>query len=104
LQSAPYLASPLTQASDGNLYGVEGNPTTGNFEVIRIGRTGAITSVYNLGPNAQSFGPLFESSDGNLYGMTLGANTAGTVFQLSLSGRYTLVHTFQSGVGGQGAG
>jgi hypothetical protein len=72
LQSDSYLASPLTEASDGHLYGVESDPTTGNFDVFRMSRsTGAITSVYSLGPNAQSFGPLFQASDGNLYGMTL---------------------------------
>lgn len=101
LQSDSYLASPLIEASDGNLYGVEGDPTTGNFEVFRMDRTGAITSVYNLGPNAQSFGPLFQASDGNLYGMTLGTGP-GTIFKLSLNGRYSLLHTFKDGEGGVG--
>lgn len=54
LQSNSKQASPLIEAADGNLYGVEENASTGDYSVFRMTLAGAITDIYDLGQNGQS--------------------------------------------------
>ncbi len=98
----------LVQASDGNLYGttVFGG-ASGEGVVFRISPSGAFSVVYAFpgvdgnGFNASGTQPsagLILASDGNLYGVAEhgGANGFGTVFSITLSGQFGVVHTFSA--------
>jgi uncharacterized repeat protein (TIGR03803 family) len=101
------LAS-LIQGSDGSFYGTtEYGGTSGYGTVYKITPSGSFTLLYSFpsitdsGGNFSSegslpSGSLVEGSDGNFYGMTGfgGANGWGTVYQLTPSGGFTLLHSF----------
>jgi uncharacterized repeat protein (TIGR03803 family) len=91
----------LVQGSDGNFYGttqVGGANNAG--AVFRISPAGTCTNLYSFsgyptdGGNPQA--GLVQGSDGNFYGTTYegGANGAGTVFRISLSGSYSNLYSF----------
>ena len=100
--------SPI-QASDGNFYGTLyfGGPVSGWGTIYRITPDGTETDIYDFcseggcldGKNP--VGGLIQGSDGNLYGTTVagGADNQGGVFQVTLSGAYTVIHNFHGGDG-----
>ena len=103
LNSNTYGASPLTQASDGNLYGVSASSAGGSYNIFRMSKSGTMTILHSLGPNGQVLGPLMQGSDGYLYGTTGTVNgSAGSLFRMSLSGQFQLLHTFEPYIYGQG--
>ena len=99
----------LVQATNGNLYGTTG--AGGMFQggtVFEITPTGSLTTLYSFklvelagaGPNA-----LVQATDGNFYGTTSvgGTHTAcpggcGSVFRLTIAGKYTNLYNFCSRV------
>ena len=102
----------LFQASDGNLYGVttQGGHSLGDGTLFQISLKGRLTTIYRFcsqtnctdGLAPQS---LMEGSDGNLYGTTLGGGDlncvasrggCGIVFEMSRSGVFTTLHTFEA--------
>jgi uncharacterized repeat protein (TIGR03803 family) len=91
----------LFQASDGNLYGTSGGGTNNYGTIFRLTVTGTLTTLYSFcsvtGCN-DGYQPefLMEASDGNLYGTTYGGGTdlEGTIFQLTMSGNLTTLHSF----------
>jgi uncharacterized repeat protein (TIGR03803 family) len=94
---------PLTLASDGNFYGYEPLYGSGNPPgyIFRMTPAGVISTVYTFdGPYLPAVGQLTEAGDGNLYGVTTGStggggsNQSGSIFSLSLSGKFTTVYTF----------
>jgi len=102
----------LVQATDGNLYGTTafGGSNNGGT-VFRIALTGALTTLYSFcsQPNCAdgSYPPagLVQATNGRLYGVTYygGANGngcdaigCGTVFEITLAGQLTTLHTFCS--------
>lgn len=107
-----YVYSALIQATDGNFYGVTftgGSADEGT--VFQMTPSGTITTIHNFctagipcpdGGNAQ--GGLVQASDGNLYGTAPrggdpscslgGFDGCGTIFRISLSGTFTLLHDF----------
>ncbi len=94
--------STLTQASDGNFYGVTTDTVNGFSDTVayRMSPAGAITVLHYFNGNewATSLGasPLIESDDGYLYGSTSGPDgSAPTVFRMSLDGStFLTLHTF----------
>ena len=97
--------SSLIQASDGNFYGTSGNGGAGNSgAVYRISPSGQESVLYSfctqtgcLDGNTPS--SLIQGTDGNLYGICNSGGSAlyyGTIFKLTLSGSFTLLHTFTS--------
>jgi len=93
---------PLTQGSDGYLYGTTSRG--GNFgsgEIFKM-TTGRFIPVYSFsGPDGQSPQALVAATDGNLYGTTYsgGANNDGTVFKITTSGTLTTLHNFNGADG-----
>jgi uncharacterized repeat protein (TIGR03803 family) len=101
----------LIQGSDGNFYGTtSGGGTNGAGTVFKITPGGVVTLLHSFNisgdgrvPNA----PLMLASDGNFYGTTTAGGTGtplgvyGTVFKISPSGAFTLLHTF-TGTGNDG--
>lgn len=94
---------PLTFASDGNLYGatVGGNVGKDNGSLFRMTLDGKITTLYHFCPARGCYdglvpAGLMQASDGNIYGVAQygGKGNYGTIFRFSLTGQFTLLHTF----------
>ncbi len=94
--------SNLIQATDGNFYGTCYKGGTNSVGTIfKITTAGSFTVVRNLTYSADGgypYGSLFQNTDGFLYGMMAsgGANGAGTIYKLSTSGSYTVLHSLQA--------
>jgi uncharacterized repeat protein (TIGR03803 family) len=98
----PYAG--VTEGSDGNFYGTtyQGG-VSGHGSVFKLTPNGTETVLYSFaGGSSDGANPeagVTQGSDGNLYGATYlgGAGNFGTVFQLTLSGTETILHTFAGG-------
>jgi hypothetical protein len=84
-------------ASDGNYYGTY-QVNEGPAVLYRLTPTGATTTLLSL-PVGNVLGrPLIQASDGNLYGSGITGNGEyAFVYQLTLSGGYTVLYTFPKG-------
>ncbi len=90
----------LVLATDGNFYGVTSGGGVHNFgTVFRITPAGKLTTLHNFdntdGWVAQGSG-LIQAANGNFYGTTFygGANSEGTVFEITASGTFTSLYSF----------
>jgi uncharacterized repeat protein (TIGR03803 family) len=101
---------PLVEAPDGYLYGVTQTGGTHNLgTVFRMTTAGAIKVIHNFsgGDGSSPNGPLTWNLsevtwDNNLYGTTAtgGMNGSGEIFQVSTSGAFNVLHSFDGYVGG----
>jgi uncharacterized repeat protein (TIGR03803 family) len=102
----------LVKAPDGNFYGttMQGG-AHGMGTAFRMTPSGTVTVIHAFagapGDGANPRGQLMLGSDGNLYGTTVcgssGTSTGGcggTVYRLTTSGTYTLLHSFDTQKGG----
>ena len=95
----PYAG--VIQGSDGNFYGTtyQGG-ASGYGTVFKLTPSGTETVLYSFaGGSSDGAYPeagVIQGSDGNLYGSALqgGASGLGIVFELSLSGTETILHSF----------
>jgi uncharacterized repeat protein (TIGR03803 family) len=103
-----YPEGALVQGTDGNFYGMTKEDGVSNSSVIygtvfKITSDGILTTLhFFLGLAADGAYPesaLVQGTDGNFYGTTEygGANSLGTIFKISSSGTFTLLHTFSGG-------
>jgi uncharacterized repeat protein (TIGR03803 family) len=95
--ATPY--GPLVQGTDGNFYGTAAaGGAYGWGAVFRITPDGMLTNIYSFtGSNDGAFprGALLQIINGNFYGTaSLGGTSNGTVFEISSTGVFTLLHTF----------
>ncbi|MGD1020635.1 MAG: choice-of-anchor tandem repeat GloVer-containing protein [Verrucomicrobiia bacterium] len=96
----------LFQGSDSNFYGMTtrgGVNDTGT--VFQITTAGTLTTLHGFTGGADGGYPLggvIQGSDGNLYGTTSqgGANSSGTVFQITSDGTFTTLYSFPGGTNG----
>ena len=101
------LYAGLVQAADGNFYGTTfAGGAYGHGTVFKITPGGTETVLHAFDTNgADESGPvtsLIQATDGNLYGTTLYGGVfpgpegygAGTVFKITPSGTYTVLHRF----------
>ena len=96
----------LIQAQNGNLYGVTTQGSNVYGTVFEMTPAGKLTTLYTFcsqlncsdGGNANS---LMLASNGNFYGTTGngGADKAGTVFQMTPSGKLTTLYSFHKNDG-----
>jgi uncharacterized repeat protein (TIGR03803 family) len=91
------------QASDGNFYGTaSGGGSHGEGVVYEITPAGSYTVLYNFCSQsgcvdgAVPEAPLVQDANGNLYGTTIigGSFGNGTVFEITPSNHYTVLHSF----------
>lgn len=102
----------VIQASDGHLYGTTylGGDQGGGV-VYRVTLDGTYTVLRNFGQDKQDavlpYTGLVQAPDGNLYGTTLrgGPDDKGTVYRISTSGDFAILHSFngQDGENPEGA-
>jgi len=94
---------PLVQDSNGNLYGTSGyGGANGRGIVFKISAGGMLTTLYNFcnlagcADGSQPYAGLVQASNGNLYGTTEfgGANSHGTVFEITPAGTLTTLYSF----------
>jgi uncharacterized repeat protein (TIGR03803 family) len=102
--TSPY--GSLVKGSDGNFYGMtaEGG-TYGLGTAFKITPAGAETVLWTFGNGTDGsypYGSLVQGSDGNFYGMTYegGANSAGTIVEITPSGTETVLWSFGAGSDG----
>jgi uncharacterized repeat protein (TIGR03803 family) len=97
----PYAG--LILASNGNFYGTTTyGGAHGSGTVFSITPAGVLSTLYNFCSQTDCTDGNFvterlvEASNGKLYGTTNsgGANNAGTVFAITLAGKFTTLHTF----------
>lgn len=96
----PYGA--LVQGTDGNFYGTTeaGGPTSPGYgTVFKITKAGALTTLHSFDDTTDGYYPytgLVQGTNGTFYGTTTGGPGAnfGTVFKITSTGTYTLLHTF----------
>jgi uncharacterized repeat protein (TIGR03803 family) len=95
-------ASPM-QASDGNFYGTASSGGShGQGVVYKITPAGSYTVLYNFcsragcADGAAPEAPLVQDANGNFYGTTIigGSSGNGTVFEITPSNHYTVLHSF----------
>ncbi len=104
-------ATAPVQATDGNFYGSAAGGKYGYGFIYKLTPEGTLSSLYDFCanpncPDGVGASALIQGTDGNLYGTTVegGANTGpdcgplgcGTVFQLTLAGKLTTLHSFCS--------
>ncbi len=90
----------LILASDGNFYGMTAEGSSKGYGTIfKITQSGNYSVLHEFnspteGSNAQ--GSLVQGTDKNLYGMTNagGPNGTGTIFKITLTGTFTVLHSF----------
>ena len=112
----------LTEASDGDFYGVTTNgganhcfqiPVAGGNcgTIFRMTPEGVVTTLHSFGGSitdgVEPMHPPIEASDGNFYGTTItgganncgrsgGINNCGTVYRMTPGGEVTYLHSFGS--------
>lgn len=96
----------LTLAANGNFYGTTTAGGTNGFGVVfELTHPGKMTVLYSFSNSIDGgtpTAPLFQFTNGNLYGSTTtgGSNNCGTLFQVTLAGKVTPLHSFQNQVDG----
>jgi len=97
-----------TQGADGDFYGTAqagGDPTCRCGVVYKATSTGVVTVLHAFKgyPNDgyRPIGVLVQGNDGNFYGTTYrgGAHNQGSVFKITPTGNFTLLHSFHYGGG-----
>jgi uncharacterized repeat protein (TIGR03803 family) len=91
----------LIQASDGNFYGIteSGGAYIYDGTIFRLTFSGTLTTLYSFGyidGDMVFGGGLIQGTNGNLFGTTGfgGANGAGTVFEITLTGILDTLYNF----------
>ena len=108
-----YPHGTLVQSADGNFYGttLQGgnlscNPNNGCGTIFKVTSSGTLTTLYmfcsqsNCADGQYPYDGVIKATDGSFYGTaSSGGNTncssgCGTVFKITSSGTYTLLHSF----------
>jgi uncharacterized protein (TIGR03437 family) len=101
----------LAQGTDGDFYGTTSGSNLSNGTIFKITSAGELTTLHSFsGTDGQwPFGTLVQAANGYLYGTTTrgGGNSytcepygCGTVFEITLGGALTTLHSFDYTDGG----
>lgn len=101
-------AGNLFQGADNNIYGLTnsgGASIYSNGFFYQLTLTGTLTKIYDFGNNGTSGfrGGVIQAGDGSFYGASVygiqPTGSAGTLFNLTLAGGNTLIHSFDNANG-----
>ena len=103
--ASPNAPQLIAQGRDGSLYGTTPYGGNGSGVVFKITPNGALSAIYQLNGTSDGSHPnsgLALGTDGNFYGSTVngGANSVGTIFQVTPAGGFTTLYTFTGGKDG----
>jgi uncharacterized repeat protein (TIGR03803 family) len=90
----------LVQGTDGDLYGTTYQGGSSNYgTVFKVTTAGKLTTLHNFddtNDGANPYDTLIQAANGDFYGTTYqgGSANGGTVFQITSSGAFTVLHTF----------
>jgi len=92
----------LIQASDSNFYGV----TSNSGRLFKLTPAGVYSNMRTFNSSTDGYNPmgsLIQGIDGSIYGTCSdgGANSAGTVFRMSLSGSFKVLVVFNATIQGK---
>jgi uncharacterized repeat protein (TIGR03803 family) len=99
-------STSLVLGPDGNFYGLtNGGGSNGTGVAFRMTPQGAVTILHNFGDGSVAndgqnpSNAFILASDGNFYSTTFGGGStgAGVVFEMSLTGQVTILHSFGDG-------
>jgi uncharacterized repeat protein (TIGR03803 family) len=104
--------SGLVLGSDGNFYGVT-NSSQNAGTVFKMTPSGTVTTLHTFSgaDGSTPVGPLVQATNGYLYGVTLSGGTGvnracgdigtgcGTIFKISTTGAFTILHEFSGSDG-----
>lgn len=90
----------LVQATSGILYGTTSGGGTGGGTIFKITAGGKLTTLHifhGADDGAYPNGGLLQAVDGNFYGTASGGGVfnAGTVFKVSVRGKFKTLHSFR---------
>jgi uncharacterized repeat protein (TIGR03803 family) len=101
----PFAA--LVQAADGNFYGTTyAGGANGEGTIFEVTLAGDLTTLYSFcsqrhcTDGSKPIGGLVQATNGNFYGTTWwggifgGVNGGGTLFEITGTGRFTVLHSF----------
>jgi uncharacterized repeat protein (TIGR03803 family) len=92
------LANGLIIANDGKMYGTTYGGGANNLGVLfsfdPISASYTLIKSFNGTDGSGPDGTLFQASNGKLYGLASGGTGGGVLFSSTLSGTYSIVHTF----------
>jgi uncharacterized repeat protein (TIGR03803 family) len=106
--ASPYGA--LVLATNGNFYGTTtGGGAKDDGTVFEITPSGTLTTLYSFCAETKCtdgktpYGGLIQGTNGNFYGTTQagGANNYGSIFEVTISGTLSILHSFDSTDGAQ---
>jgi len=106
LLDGTFPESNPVQGNDGNIYGTtEESGADGYGTVFKVSTNGTFTTLYSFTGNGDGGYPeagLIQATDGNFYGTCSGGggSGAGTVFQISSNGTFTIIYSFSGGSDG----
>lgn len=92
----------LIQANDNNFYGM----TSNSGRIFQLTTSGTYTNLHTFNSSTDgynAFGSLIQAADGNLYGTCSdgGSKSAGTIFQMSLSGSFKVIRILDATTDGR---
>jgi uncharacterized repeat protein (TIGR03803 family) len=103
-----YPFAGLVRDSAGNLYGTTVGADQGGLpgSVFKVSPSVGFTLLHSFKYGGASRpGTLVRDSAGNLYGATIAWGTSpSTIFKLTKTGRFSVLHTFTAGSGSGGSG
>lgn len=99
-----YPTAGLVQATNGDLYGTtefgqyHGGRYLGSIFKITLGGNFRKLHTFHQTDGANPYAGLIQAKDGNLYGTTLngGASNYGAVFEITPSGTFSTIYSFQN--------
>lgn len=99
--ASPYVDAGLTLGLDGNFYGATVANGSGYGSIYKVDTSGNLTVLHALqySDGTSPEGELVRYTDGSFYGTTAygGPTGDGTVFRITPSGTFTVVHEFTDG-------